>query len=470
MASADVATRGLDQAEQAEAIRTCRDVYGGTLRLRQERTRYLPEQPREEERAYSIRLQKSVLFEAYRRTVSGLTGLIMRRPPRLAEDLPGKLADWIVPQVAGIADRVIRELLIAGHHALVVDLPRSGDLGDEMVTLADERRMAEAPRWMLVDAEDIVAARTAEWSEGHRLTHLRVMRASVVPRDRWEEKIVKKVIVYDQATERVPVEAEVWVQEDGKEWTVEWEGVLKGMEQIPAVGVHAELRPARWGFSQPPLIGLAHENIKHYQTRSDRDTALQIASVPIFTISGNNIPDDIVVSADQGLKLPEGGKAEIVESRGHALGASRQELQDTEQRMAALGLALLQRETRMAETARSRQIDEWQSGSALQVVAKSTQDAMAEAMRITARWTGWGDVPDNPVTLHDDFSALVMDAQTASVMLKAFAAGAMPIEALWASWQRGELLPPDFDYDVAKGQLMEAAAEIVQLPPPPTEE
>jgi hypothetical protein len=53
----------------------CRHVAAGTSVIREERENYLPKHPAEDRADYGVRLQRSVMFAAFPRTVRGLAGM-----------------------------------------------------------------------------------------------------------------------------------------------------------------------------------------------------------------------------------------------------------------------------------------------------------------------------------------------------------------------------------------------------------
>src|SRR5690625_6814521 len=96
MATADTNqpdTPGLAHGRQPEAATICRDCYDGPLKIRKRGRIYLPQFPREDDDAYRDRLNTSVFYDAFSRTINGLTGMVFRRPPKLHPDLPREVKD-----------------------------------------------------------------------------------------------------------------------------------------------------------------------------------------------------------------------------------------------------------------------------------------------------------------------------------------------------------------------------------------
>src|SRR5262249_12920730 len=65
-----------------------RDVCEGTLHLRDFGIRYLPIEPAEDSRDFSIRLSRAIFFNAFERTLHGLVGMVFRKEPKLGKDVP----------------------------------------------------------------------------------------------------------------------------------------------------------------------------------------------------------------------------------------------------------------------------------------------------------------------------------------------------------------------------------------------
>jgi hypothetical protein len=225
------------------------------------------------------------------------------------------------------------------------------------------------------------------------------------------------------------------------------------MPRLPVVTDYA----GRTAFmeSDPPLLDLALWNVRHYQVDSDRAQSLSVANKPIFVTTGVN-KDDIsvfVVGAALGLALPPEGKAEYVETLGRALGESRSELQDIEQRMAALGLSMLVRQTRSAETAEAKRIDKSEQDSELAASARGTKDAAEEALMLHAMWMGLPTGGSLDVNM--DFSIEALDPQMLAVLAKMAADFQLPLETLWDIMSRHGTLPDSFDPEVALAALAE---------------
>lgn len=245
---------------------------------------------------------------------------------------------------------------------------------------------------------------------------------------------------------------------EGEQW-VEIDSGIMGIDRIPLVTAYTN----RTGFmtSEPPLLDLALENIKHYQIRSDHDHVLHVASVPIPVFIGMDESDTITWGPHHGIKLPQDADAKYLEPQGVALDAGRQHLQDIEARMAVLGLSMLVRETRAAETAEAKRIDKNETDSQLAAAAHGLENAINEALDLHAAWLGMDE--GGSADVNRDFEVQHLDPAMVKELREMVASGQLSLETMWAKLVKGEILPDSFDPDEEKSRIEE---EMVALAPP----
>lgn len=472
---------------QKEAATLCRDVYSGPLHIRKKGVEYLPQFPRESKEAYRDRLATSVFYDATGRTINGLTGMVFRKPPNLADSLPEPiLSAWENIDLQGTHGDVFcqhrhRDGEIDGHFVILVDMQRITP--EQVRTKADRERAGLRPYWVGIQKQDVLGAREVEIEGRMVLSHFRYKEKVTEPDGPYGEKEIERVREYNLTSGedggRV-VAFTVWAKRqdsNGKEaWVVDDEGVM-AIDEIPvSVGYIGE----RVGLleSHPPHLALALENVKHYQLVSDNDNVLHIASVPQLAIFGMDPDGDQTVSPHGAWKFtnPE-AHMEYVEPQGNGLEAMEKRIAKSEHRMAILGLSLLYSETRAAETATSKRIDKAESDSALSNHARASQDAFEEAIRLTAKWMGvdlQAGGEERWIELSRDFESLPIDAQTIAALSNMVAANQLTIETMWDILERGEILPQTFDPDVEREKLDSGGLTPPDIPPvrpePPVED
>jgi hypothetical protein len=451
------ATRDPAQERQQKALTTVRDVHAGTLRMREKGEAYLPRMERESHKDYQARLGSSVLYNALKRTNAGLTGLVFRKDPALSEDVPEQIRQhWENIDNAGrhgdvFAKDHFADAFLDGHGAIFVDMAevKDGDARDA----EDERRKVGRPYWIHIEKGRILRARSAVVAGETVLSRFAYTETITEEAGEFEQREVLRVRDYRLAMvqkegEREPKRRVLYViyakrkDDKGKErWEIDGSGTMS-ISRIPVATTYTN----RTGYmeSEPPLLDLALENIDHFQTRSDRKNVLRIASVPILALIG--ITDgEVEVGAHSALQLPDGGDAKYVEPTGTSLEESREELRESERRMATLGLSLLMSETRQAETATSKRIDKSESDSQLASAARALQDCLEEALRIHAEWLGLES--GGSISVNRDFENLRLEAQTVQAYSSMVLSGQLSLETLWQMLLQGEVLPDTFDAD-----------------------
>lgn len=463
-------TPGLVHRRQAAAVEICRDVFAGTRTIRAKRAKYLPRFPRETDANYDRRTAGAVLHNAFRRTVKGLMGMIFRKPPVLHDDIPPEILEHFENiDLAGrhldtFARDVAEDAQVDGHAHILVEFPRLA-VG-EAATLDDERKSGARPYWISLKKQDVVRFRTATIAGKVTLTQFAYVEPSSEPDDEgFEEAEVLRVRQYTLTPTGVVLD--VWRQTgEGWDQEVEKEELKVNGDPLKVIPV-STVYTGRTGYMQsdPPLEDLAHENVLHFQVRSDRQNSLHICGTPIPVFIGRENTDKVLeVGSNTGIDLPTGGDAKYLEPTGSALSEMREELSDIEQRMAAMGLSMLVRQTRAAETAEAKRMDKSEGDSQLSAAARDLEDALEEAAGFHAMWMGLDS--GGSLEVNRDFESTPLDASTLQVLATMVGDGKLSIETLWDLMVAGELLPDGFDPEAEKERLgasdAEALARLIQ--------
>ena len=426
---------------------------------------YLPRHPKETGDNYYIRLARPTFFNAFLRTLDGLVGMVFRRNPVLGEDVPKQIVEhWENIDNAGThADvflkQVFHDAMEAGHAFVLIDYPKVAN--PETVTVAEEKELGLRPYWVHVRAEDVFSFVTMQVASRTVLEEV-VIRQRTYERDgRFGQKLVTRFRVYtreiirqDGQEPQLGVTYHVWqVGDDGVPFPTEEKGVLGGMTAIPLVPVYG--RKAGYFQSRPPLMDLAWLNILHYQTNSDFHHASHLGCVPMLVTIGASVDGEIEIGPNTSIALPEGADAKWVETSGAALGHTRQILQDIEGQQAVMGLSLLARETRQAETAEAKRLDKSEKDSALTSAARSLEDAVELALQFHAQFLGIRD--GGSVSVNRDFEQQQMSSAKIDAIGRLVQAGDLSPETLWQTLiEKGGVLPDDFDPEVERDRIAQA--------------
>jgi len=475
---------GIAQQQQLQAVEICRSVYEGTLTLR-EKPVYLPRFEKEEKDFYDIRLGQAVLFNALKKTTKSLTGIVFRDPPTIGEDMNDDIAAHLENvDLAGrhlnvFAWQMFLEKLIDGHVHVLVDW--HGPEGAR--SKKQERESLARPYWTLILKGQVRRARPRLDGGAVVLRSFAYEELDTVEVGAFGEKEILRVRQFDLATRGAEVIGPLdplppvkdrrvlfqsWVQmEDGGEWDLEEQGKLLGdrMTQIPVVTDYA----TRLGYmiSEPLFLDMALENLKHWQIRSDRDQNLHVTSIPILNVYGMSAEDlqVVTVGSSMGLAFPKGRAeqgSEYTEAQGTGLSHTREELLDIQQRMAALGLSMLERQSRAAETAEAKRMDQRAQDSELAAQAIATGDALEEVTALHAMWMGLDpEEAGGSIQLNTDFENETMSPALFLAYQKAVGEGHLSLETMWDRLVSGRLLAETFDAELEKERI--AASGVTEL-------
>lgn len=459
------AAPSVEYMEMMPPITICRDVMGGTEPMRQRRTDYLPRGSAEGIRDYNARLREALLFNALRRTVNGLVGMVFRAPPRLSAEVPQAFKDhWEnidnrgTPGPKFLKDTA-RDALVAGHAGILVDYPRV----TPGQSVADVKKLGVRPFWVRYRAEDILRVETGE-DHGRMVLERVVLRETLRQPGYTRERPVQfRVFLRGEA----PLPGanrktlyEVWRPTAGNAKTLErTDAGLLDQEEIPFHLLIAEAETETYGVTEPPLLDLAYCNIRHYQVSSEFSFGLHIGLIPIpIFIGRDTTKKTIAASSKNGVDLPIGADAKYLEPSGKAYEVAQNELGALEQRMAALGLAMLQRETRAAETAEAKAMDKAESDSALTSFATNIEAAANACLKTHGAWLDVTPEQVGKIALNRDFLGIRLTPQDVTAVQALHAAGEISLDTLWDILERGDVLPPGFDREKERQRLEEEEA------------
>ena len=389
-------------------------LMNGTKAMREAREIYLPPWPEEEDDSYDDRLSKSTLFPAYKRTVVTLAARPFSKPISFGDDVPEKFKPWLdnVDLQGNNCDAFMSETF---KHAMADGLvgifaehpPRPPDAK----TQADDKTLGMRPYFVRVRASQLLGWRTVTEGGSIKLEQLRYIEEVEEPFGEFGTRTIEQVRVLKRGS------WETWRAGQNKDsaWVLFDKGTTN-LKEIPFTLIYGE----RIGFmmAKPPLLELAHLNVKHWQQQSDQDNLMHVARVPILCTAGvDSSKFKLVIGSSAAVDLGENpqAKLEYVEHTGAAIDSGKVQLDDLKEEMRQSGAELLVLRP-APSTATEVASDNAVGMCALQELAMGAEDALDQALQFWAEYVS--EAQGGHCTLFKDFGAATL-ADTSFAMLLA---------------------------------------------------
>jgi hypothetical protein len=420
-------------------------VMGGTKAMRAAGTRFLPRWPAEEQKSYEMRLATATLFPAYERTVSVMTGKPFSKPITVGEDVPARVRDWLENvdtmgrNLDAFAADLCAEALGYGLAGILVDYPKNTGLK----TVADEQVAGVRPYFVHVCHDAILGWRAANVNGAMQLLQLRILETVSEPDGPFADKVIEQVRVLEPGSWATWRKART---QDMQESWMPYESGTTTLPVIPFVPIYGKRKDFMIGT--PPMLELAHQNIEHWQSKSDQQTILHIARVPIlFTKDLGETP----MSVGAGAMISASSKdadAKYVEHTGAAIEAGRHSILDLEDRMRQTGAELLI--IKPGNTTEVQTVADNEQGMCdLQRIMQTLENALDKALDFMAQWVGIKDGGGH-VTIYRDFGAATLAEASANLLYEMRSTGDLSEATLLAELKRRGILSPDIDIDEEK--------------------
>ena len=449
--TSDVAKRSAEVESQKPALDMVTALMGGTTAMREAGAKYLPRWPAESPKAYDARLVCATLRPTYKRTVSVLVGKPMSKPITLAEDFPESQKALMenVDREGRNLDAFVADILecsIAdGHCHIMVDSPKAGP----NLSIEQEKKAGIRPYFVRVKKGQVLGWK---FDEANNLSMVRYMEEVTIPDGEYNTKIVKQIRVLKpgkwttyrrpEASGPVPPAMEEWVEHDTGKLSV---------GTIPFATVYG--RRVKPMVSEPPMLELAHLNIKHWQSQCDQDNIAHVMRVPILTVIGAEDSFELVVGAQSAVKLPVGADMRFVEHSGSAVGAGKVSIDDLVEEMRQAGAEMLVQRGIPLKTATQFAGEQSASMSDLQRIVRGCQDSINLALQFMNGYMR--DTKPGTVMIHNDFDASFMTEQSANIVMQSVTAGVLSKQTAFSEFQRRGIISGELDWEEEQAQIDE---------------
>ncbi|MFJ3486585.1 DUF4055 domain-containing protein [Pseudomonas sp. NPDC090202] len=425
-------------------------LMGGTLAMRAAGTALLPKFPAEDDEIYKDRLAQSTLLPAYSETVGTMTSRVFAEPLQVGDDVP--------PDIAGMTE----DIDLSGNdlNNWAVNFFRNGlshglchafvdhQAGEAVRTKAEEEKAGVRPYVVMVKPEQVLG-----WKhKAGVLTQIRYLESVEEDDGEFGVEVVLQIRVLVPGAWRTYRAASKDAQ-----WTVHDQGVTS-LKHIPWVTFYT----GRTGFmtAKPPLLELAHLNVKHWQSQSDQDNILHVIRVPIlarigvqqsYDNQGKPLPTEFKVGVGAITDLPINGDMKYVEHTGKAADAGRQSLLDLIDEMRMAGAKLLMPEKAATKTATQAEEEAAQELSPLARMAHQFGDCLAQLLQFMADYRSIGD--GGSVEMRGNFDVDYMPEVSLPTLVAMANAGMLSKQTLFAEMQRRGVISDEYDWSEELGRI-----------------
>ncbi|MFD2641847.1 DUF4055 domain-containing protein [Pseudomonas japonica] len=425
-------------------------LMGGTMAMRAAGKSLLPQYPAEDDQSYKERLRLSTLLPAYSETVGNMTSRVFAEPLQVGDDVPEDIVtmtkdiDCAGNDLNSWSVTFFSEGMSHGLCHAFVDHQRA----DDLKTKADEKAAGVRPYVVLVKPEQVLGWR----SKDGVLTMMRYREVVEEEDGEFGAKCVEQIRVMEPGAWRI------YRREDkGGEFTLHDEGVTS-LKRIPWVTFYT----GRTGFmtAKPPLLELAHLNVKHWQSQSDQDNILHVIRVPIlvrvgvqmqFTDQGVPVPPEFKVGTGSLTDLPANGDLKYVEHTGQAVEAGRSALKDLIDEMRMAGAKLLTPDKSATKTATQAEEEAAQELSPLARTAHHFADCLAQLLQFMADYRSLGE--GGSVEMRGNFDVDYMPEVSLPTLVSTANAGMISKETLFTEMQRRGVISDEYDWEDEKAKI-----------------
>jgi len=449
-------------------------LLGGTHAMREAGTMFLPKERGEEQINYEARLKRTVLLNAFKRTLQKLTGEVFGRKetwhidmypeqeknqsPALKKQMyTGEYDDWVNNiDLAGtdlktFSQNVFFQGIADGITHILIDFP----------SVSSEKTEAEAkienirPYAVHIKAKDLIGWRHEYRNGVPALTQIRIKESVQEPDGDFGVKTVDYVRVVNENDWQLwrKLDEDEGKIKDKDKWVLEQEGALT-LGHIPLLSfIPGERQSATCMTAIPPLEDLANLNLCHWQSSSDQRNILHYARMIIWFGKNLDVDDEGQVKFGANRLIHSNSTdadLRVVEHSGAAIDAGRQDLKDLESQMALFGLTFMLPKQSGSITATEKAIDAAENESALKQWAGEFSRLLNHMFQVMADWKK--QQFNGIIEISTDFRDF-LDSFELDILLKAFQVKLLSRQIVFEEYKRRGLVDTEIDFIDMVAQL-----------------
>ena len=422
----------------------------GTEGMREVASVYLPQEDGEDDLKYQARIQRSVLFNMFKRTVVKLVGEVFSKPVVMNEDVDEEIASYEADidlngkDLNSFCMDLFKAGLTDGVVHILVDYPPT-----TAKTVADAKAAGARPYFIMVPAANLIGWRFNNVPGKKALSQIRIQETIEVPYLNYDTTTIERIRVIE------PNNFKVFEMGIGQsEYTLAVDEVtglpnegIMALGEIPLVTIMFG-EPIDMMTAHSPLNDLAELNAVHFQSTSDQRNILHYSRMAVWfgkCLDVDETSGKVVFGANRLIHSnnPQ-SDLKTVEIAGSSIEAGRNDLKDLEQQMGLFGLALMMPGKTGGVTATERAIESSENDSSLQTWASLMGSRLNQALGYMARWLKKTVEAAGTVKVNTDYKTALRSFD-ADVLIKAFVANIIPHEMVEELKRRG-IITQDVDF------------------------
>lgn len=432
----------------------CRDVSDGREAVHKAGQVYLKPLTDQTNLEYSAMVQRAGFYNAFYRTISGLTGMLFRKPANIT--VPGDITELLKDvTMSGTPFGVFQtqcseELLTVSRLGILVDYPTVVVDPNAPPSIAQAEKLGMRPTMQLYKTEQIINWKHVVVNNMKVLSMVVLQEKATKVKDMFEDTLIDQWRVlaldpqgwyYQQLYQRSkeyldpqPVGAPIYPKLDGN--------FLNFIPFYPWTSCGPGIEP-----EQPELIDLCDMNLDHYRVSADYEHGCHFTGLPTAVVSGYTAATDdqgqpkekLYIGSTAAWVFPDPqAKATFLEFTGQGLLELRTNLAGKEAKMAILGARMLAPEKKAADTATTTAIQRTGENSALARLAGTMSLCLTQALQMFVLWAAQ-DPSKVSYEINKDFVSLSMDTNMITAIVTAWLGEAISFETMFDALQRGDV-------------------------------
>jgi len=452
-----------------------RDAVDGEYAVKLAGSTYLPRLIKQSDPEYDAYRMRALFFEATRRTLNGLVGMVMRKDPAVEakETTVENFLKHLTKNnlsLNGFASVVMHETLMMNKYGILADLP-------PQITTASEPWLVGYPAESMINWDYDIDA------DGKTILTRMVLeeeyesvkeddRFVVEHKKQWRvlELVAMDLVLIDiEAMENPP--AIIFNPQQRNVYRVQVWRAKKDLEGAAGAGARAddftlveEFFPLKQGVAmdaipfvvvtsededdeeqKPPIEGLASVNMSHYRTSADLEWGRHWTALPTPYIVGLSEQQDLSIGSSKAWVITGVDASQVkvgmLEFAGQGLSALENALVEKQQQMAILGARLLEEQKKAAEAFETHELRAAGEHSVLASVANGVSEGLNAALAWMTLWDA--SLGAMIVKLNTEFVSIGMSPEFLTSMLKALQASRMSFKTFFFNMQQRGMYPED---------------------------